>query len=433
MNDRRLEELARRLLDTPASEWPSDLAAMRVPARPMPDQLRSKLAAMHSPARDNVIPFVRTLRFRITAAASIGTAVAAAALLFVRPMFWNTPSQSALLTFSSGDVQQGGRRLTAPQTLKESEPVEVGAQSVAVIALEEDDYRAQIRVQAESSISIQAVRAEIFDTRLYRGNVMASLERKNAQRGMTISSPAAVASVRGTKFSLEVDSQNTRLSTYEGSVAFRRRLASLEELPEEVIARSRVLLASREILLKASATVPAGSESSVGDLDVEARLGRVVRLKAALTDPLVSRLRNRRDAPEHEVEQALRRLEEVFQTEAEQASVISSVEMEFGQAPEVRPVLADELTLRQAALEALSEAERDARYKELQASSQNMDRETFKREAARVLGKAPQEIILKSGETIYGSVFGENDRYKIYTNSGIRMIDVEQVEEIRFE
>jgi hypothetical protein len=60
MNERRHEELARRLLETPPAQWPSDLAALRVPARPMPEQLRAKLAGMHAASPTNVVPFVRT-------------------------------------------------------------------------------------------------------------------------------------------------------------------------------------------------------------------------------------------------------------------------------------------------------------------------------------------------------------------------------------
>jgi hypothetical protein len=313
-------------------------------------------------------------------------------------------------------------------------PVQVGPASVAVIALEQDGYHAQIRVQAESTISIQAVRTDAFDTKLERGSVMASLERKSTDRRMTVSTPAAVAAVRGTRFSLEVDSaRDTTLSTYEGTVSFRRRLAALEELPEELIAKNEVLRNSREILIKASASVSAGSESSVQVRDVDARLSRVARLGEALNDPLVSRLRNRADASDREIQDALNRLAELFSNADVQASILSSVTAEFGDSPEVRSVSADELALRRSTLETLTEAERDARYKELQANAQKMDRDTFKKEASRVLGKAPQEVLLKNGETIYGSVFGESDRYKIYTSSGIRIVELEQVEEIKFE
>ena len=84
-------------------------------------------------------------------------------------------------------------------------------------------------------------------------------------------------------------------------------------------------------------------------------------------------------------------------------------------------------------LEQPSEAERKVRYEALLKQNPAPDRETFRRTATQALGKAPQEILLKNGETLFGSVFGLEGKYQVYTAQGIRVVDQDQVEEIRFE
>ena len=61
------------------------------------------------------------------------------------------------------------------------------------------------------------------------------------------------------------------------------------------------------------------------------------------------------------------------------------------------------------------------------------DRDTFQREATRALGKAPQEILLVHGEILFGSVFGEDGKYKGYTASGIRLLESAEIEETRLD
>ena len=86
---------------------------------------------------------------------------------------------------------------------------------------------------------------------------------------------------------------------------------------------------------------------------------------------------------------------------------------------------------RRQAFEAMDDAERDVRFRELLGRKLNPD--AFRQEATRLLGKAPQEVVLKTGETILGSVFGENGNYKIYTARGVVILRPEDIEEIRFQ
>ncbi|MCE9597371.1 MAG: FecR domain-containing protein [Spirochaetia bacterium] len=437
MSDNRHEELARRLLNEPPTQWPKELAPLRVEMRTMPLALRAKLDTLNKAAQAQAIAdkpanVASKLPFRI-AVASFGTAVAAGLIVYFG-LFMNSNVAPATIVTVDGQVLKNGAPAKAGDTLRENEQLKVGSDSLAVVVAQHGESEARLRVQPDSDISVESLRADLFDVRIKVGRLLAMVPRKPkpGSRSLYISTPTTVASVRGTVFSVELNSSSdSMLSTYEGTVSFRRRWEALEDLPPALIKRSEILSSSVEIFEKASASVGAGTQSVVRDQDFKDRLSRIEPLNSVLSGPLFVGLRKKKNPADAEIQAALQALDQAFANAEARAGILKQVEAAFGQPPQIETPSAEELKARREAFEALSPGERQARYDELRAKP--MDRETFKREATRVFGKAPQEIILKNGETIFGTIFGESGRYRVYTATEVRLVDPEEIEEILFQ
>ncbi len=438
MTDPRTQELAKRLLEDDPSQWPASLATLQVEKRRMPAALRAKLDAMaqESP-RGKVIHrawWGRPTGLAAAAAVILGISVALGVLLSRR-----TDSFShAVLSFVSGSVRVNGTEGKVEQRIQDGAQVSVGPRSTAVLSVKRPAASAEIRIQAGSDVSSIKIGTEHLVFVLLRGAVLASLTRKDSSSSgekpdlLAVRTGIAEASVRGTRFSIESESgKETRLTTFDGVVTFRRRWAELEDLPSSLLDQVAFLSQIRGIFLEASSSVPAGSESVVENVDFKERTRGMARLETVLALPEISALRGRSTASEAEIMAAKKAIEEAIPSPEERMAIVQAARLSFGQPPVVTSVSDEALEDKQARLLELSDEERDARYAKLLAG--RSDSGTFKKEAEKTLGKKPQEIRLKNGEKLFGSVFGIDGRYKVYTATGIRMIDPSEIEEIRFE
>lgn len=432
MNTSPHEELARRLLEEPSSAWPDELQALRVPIRPMPASLRSQLNALATPAplRETPraparLPTRGTLR--LAAAATLVLSMGVALYLYsLRSPTGGRDSLVATVTVAEGSLRRAGAAVVSGDTISEGDELAVAAGSRATVSAARDGTEAQLQIQPDSQMRFDALRREHVQAHLHQGSVLASLAHKDQNKdagtsrafGLSLTTSTCEARVTGTSFSWEQSPVgDTTLATFEGTVAFRRRWDALEDLPEELIAESEVLSATRRILVEAESPVPAGSQSAVAHSDFRSRLQGVAALERLLAHPALTRLRttrrqgDRRDAGDAigdtardadlqaEIETARRAIDEAFPTPQQRAEIVEHARKAFGQPPVVR----------------------------------TMDRAAFRREAVRLYGKAPQEIVLKTGETIFGTVFGEDGRYRVYTATGLTILSPDQIEEIRFE
>lgn len=429
------EELARRLLDQPSSQWPKEIAPLRVEMRSMPPALRAKLDAMNTSAQQGKpvasINLVRRTPFRI-AMASLGTAIAASVLVYFAFLRQGEVPPVTIAT-AEGEVLRNGTQARNGETMRESETLKVGNESLAVLSAEHKGDEEKLRVQSGSELAIESLQANVLEFRMRVGRLLAQVPKKKERgsREFWISTPTTVASVRGTVFSMETDAESTKLSTYEGAVEFRRRWDALEDLPPALIAKSEVLSGTLKVFQKASANVESGKESNVSDADFKERLAKIEPLNGILSGADFVRLRKKKNLTDAETEGALKALDNAFSNGEARTDILKRVDAAFGQPPTVETMTPEDMKARRESFEALSPAERQAKYDELRKKP--MDRETFKREATRLMGKAPQEVILKNGETLYGTIFGENGRYRVYTATEMRIVTPEEVEEILFE
>lgn len=438
------EELARRLLEEPPSNWPGELSALRVEQRKLPPALRARLdqLAQTPPGRpDAALPGRR--RFFLASAAGIAATMALVsgiAIYFYAGRLSTTEELTVRFVFVQGGVRVSDRPASTGASLKAGDRLSLSPDAVAVIGAGRGAAQAELRLRSQAQANFWTLRPDHFELELSRGVVFAQMDPADGDSsfgrrpGLVIRTTRTVSSISGTKFSIELnDPGDARLSTYEGNVRFRRRLAALEELPPEVVAGSAPLTEALKILEQAAVLVAAGAESEVTRSDFERRIGLARLLLAALELPAVSGLRGKTDASVEDIRTAQKALSDFFADAGKKSQAIEEFRSAFGDAPLVRNVAPFDLDERQASLETMSDAEREARYEELRARVGSMDRAAFQREARQALGRSPQEIRLKSGEIVYGSVFGVEGRYKVYTAGGIRMLAPEEIEEIKFE
>lgn len=459
MSEQRFEDLARRILDEPSSSWPEATKGLRVQKKAMPEGLRLRLQAMNEaslqgerqvdakeathesdgrssartgaqPAGDRVL---QMRRFRRLAAFGSLPATAAAAVLIYFGFFYSASDRiTATLSYLEGPVQRNARTAEKGQDLLEGDVLSVPAEALA--SVEAPTVGVTLRLHGNTALSMARLRPERLQFRLDHGSALARLERYDSQTekiDLAVFTETGEASVVGTIFSVEKDTEQTRLTTYEGTVSYRRRWSDLEDLPESLIAASEMLTGARRVFLEAKASVTEGDESVITASDFQKRLDLIPALNQALNLPEVAALRNKQSASKEQIAVALKAIDDSLKNESTD-TIVAGVQTAFGQPPEVTRLDGDSLAGRRQTMEALSVEERNRRFKEMMSKG-GLDKETFRKLATELLGKAPQEIILVNGEHIFGTIFGENGKYTVYTASGVRIISPEEIEEILFE
>lgn len=457
MSEQRFEDLARRILDEPSSSWPEELKGLRTQKKAMPEGLRLRLQAMNEaalqekrqedakeaalesdgtssadgkPADGRVL---QMKRFRRIAAFSSLPAAAAAAVLIYFGFIYSGPDRiPTTLSYAEGPIQLNAQTAEKGQDLIEGDVLSVPAEALA--SVEAPTVGVTLRLHGNTSLLMARLRPERLQFRLDQGSALARLQRDDSQTakpGLAIVTETGEASVIGTVFSVEKDTQQTRLTTYEGTVSYRRRWSDLEDLPESLITESELLTRARRVFLEAKASVDKGKESVISASDFQTRLALIPALNQALNLPAVSALRNKESVSKEQMDAALKAIEESLKDESTD-TIVAGVQEAFGQPPEVTSLDGDSLAGRRQTMEALSVEERNRRFKEMMSKG-GLDKETFRKQATELLGKAPQEIILVNGEHIFGTIFGENGKYTVYTASGVRIISPEEIEEILFE
>ncbi|MCR9145122.1 MAG: FecR domain-containing protein [bacterium] len=436
------EELARKLLEDPTQDWPEDLQALNVPVRPMPAALRQKLVGLansddgagaesvssKTPPKASANKIV----FRIATAAAFGGAVAAAFAFYLT--IFRVEAPHATLVFAEGRVTREEQPLQVGDKLREGDAIVAGEQALAVLAAKDAGREFLLRLRGDATLSFETLQSSLVQARLKRGRIYAkaSADASADRWPLRIVTPLAVASVRGTEFTVESPGADTVLATQEGSVEFRRRWAALEDLPPQLFEQSEFLSDARRIFIDASATVPADSQSTVSAQDFARRVGDAGEIAKVLSASSIADLRGRSSTTGEEIKAALAELEQSFPTHEDRTESLGLLKAAFGDSPAVQPVAFEDMQERRFALIEPADKEREARYLEIRAAQPEMDAETFRREALRALGKPPQTVILKNGETIFGVIFGENANYRIYTADGIRVVAPAEVEEILF-
>ena len=369
------EELARRLLEDPAQNWPDDLKGLDVELRPMPPALRQKLVGLAN-SSDRVelktkssseVSEKRTV-LRMAGAALIG-AVAATVVLYLAIFRGEAPH--ATLVFADGNIVREARQLRTGDRLYHGDRISAGDQSLAVLTARDASRQTLFRLRGSAELSFEILQSDLIEARLGWGRIYAKVPANApadapADRWpLKIVTPLAIASVRGTEFIVESSRADTVLATQAGAVEFRRRWAALEDLPPQLFEQSEFLSQVRQVFIDASSTVPAGSQSIVSAPDFTRRFARAGEIVDALGAAPFADLQRRPSATEAELKAALADLEQKFPTPGARAQSLRLLKAAFGDPPALQLVRFKDMQERRFNLIEPAHQEAETRYLEL--------------------------------------------------------------------
>lgn len=129
-----------------------------------------------------------------------------------------------------------------------------------------------VRIRNYTTVTISKLYGEgSADTRLsmQHGGLLANVKRKSGKENFTVTTPTAIAGVRGTTFSVDSnEGEPTRVKVLDGSVAMKPRVAALEKFSNEEIASSENLKKLQDLQAKQEVIIEERTEAIL-DPEVE--------------------------------------------------------------------------------------------------------------------------------------------------------------------
>lgn len=348
-----------------------------------------------------------------------------------------TPVRAAALLVV-GDVKAGSRVLKTGDLLQGDEEIRVGAASM--VDLQVKGTQATMRIKENSIVRISALDAggrRQYSLNVDSGRILVNLPKRSEGEDFRVVTPAAVASVRGTKFDVYVFADGkSKTVVFEGSVTTRVRMTELESLPPELLENSQALRKVVQTLAEKERVVEAGQESTVTHYIVDA--GLKAELDQVRANPAVQEAMKRPMTAEEARTAAAAidrdladRLADIQRT-IQQAHPEASVEVRAREPTPVEgyPVekefdefkaIPDEALADERAAAAIAQRNQDA-----QVRGQLLVR------IERVTGGKLDKLALKDGRVVEGAVRQVGEDYLVTTPEGSELITSSQVAEIRF-
>ncbi|RHX87821.1 FecR family protein [Leptospira stimsonii] len=181
---------------------------------------------------------IRTLSFFISLNLLIGSAVSCR---FISSFFLkDDPTPTGMIViFQSGEVgiERGGKKITSAPglILKENDTIITSSGSVDIQTGSGD----LIRIKSFSRITLKEIsKSEKQNTNLYvqAGELLIKTNKLKSKDSFLLTTPTAVAGVRGTTFSFELSNgKPPKVKVYEGAVAITFKV------PKEIIEKSKAL------------------------------------------------------------------------------------------------------------------------------------------------------------------------------------------------
>lgn len=336
-----------------------------------------------------------------------------------------------------GDVKAGGKALKTGEILSGGQEVSVGPASM--LDLQIRGTQTTMRVKENSVVSLTALQAQgrRYSIHLNSGRILTNVSRQEKGQEFEVVTPAAVASVRGTRFDVFVFSDGTsRTVVFDGSVATRIRVKEIESLPPELLENSQALRKVVAALEDKERVVEAGQESTVTHYVIEADLKE--QINQVVNNPAVRNASEKPLTPEEAravsqqidrdleerlavVQKALAESHPESKVEIRQRAVTPPegypTEQEF---EEFKPVPDESLTDEKAS-QAVADRNRDAAV-----------RKQLLVRIERVTGGRLDRLVLRGGRVVEGVVRQMGEDYLVTNPEGNEMISGSEVAEIRF-
>jgi hypothetical protein len=298
------------------------------------------------------------------------------------------------------------------------------------------------------------------------GGLLANVKKASSNENFSVVTPTAVAGVRGTKFSVDVqDGQQPRVKVVDGKVAMAPRVAALDNYTSEEIESSETLsqlknLEKQEIVLE---------ENTEGTLDpkVEEKVLRVSEAieasreesKAAdaadesTTDDVAAKEESRKKSLEaiEKLESVQTLVAEVKQAPASQAAPVQKKEAEFTAQEKVEsqtlvivdPSLLEKVAESQEKGNGTADVAIVQQIQQDRAQKEEKILDVVKKEAEKNELSTDEEIkahynklekiILKNGTTISGAVIAQTGNVlMIHSKNGVQRVNKSEIEAQEF-
>jgi hypothetical protein len=300
-----------------------------------------------------------------------------------------------------------------------------------------------IRVREFTAITVAKLAGKGGDeTRLSmeRGGLLATVNKNTATEEFNVVTPTAVAGVRGTTFSVDVEEgQSPRVKVVEGKVAMAPRIAALEEYTEDEINQSEELTKLANLQTTAEIVL---EDKTEGTLDPKVE-EQVVNVNKALTS---AKKEKKTLAEVALVPEVMEIVELSDKIEKKEVALVETKEAEFTAQEQVEQqtlisiesdVLAGVLSEGEnkasaiAQLKEIRTAQEEVILKKIEdaASKQKLDSaEEIKKHYNKL-----EKISLKNGEEISGAVIAQTgDLMIIHSADGVRRVRKDEVESQEF-
>lgn len=272
------------------------------------------------------------------------------------------------------------------------------------------------------------------------GGLLATVNKNTSNEEFNVVTPTAVAGVRGTTFSVDVeDGQRPRVKVVEGKVAMSPRIAALEEFTEEEIASSEELSKLAEIQAAGEIVL---EDKTEGTLD-EKLEAQVIKVNEALKIAKKEEKKIEDIALSPEVTETVQLIKKV---EKKEIALVETKEAEFTPQEEVEhqtlvvvesEVLAGVIDKGENSVESIS------KLKDIRAEKEEIILQKIEKAASQQKLESEEEIkkhynkleliTLKSGEKISGAVIAQTgDLMVIHSADGVRRVEKSDVEAQEF-
>lgn len=356
-----------------------------------------------------------------------------------------------LVTVVSGKMTVNGTGAKSGDSIQENALIKVEDASRCELTVKVGDSSVQIKIIGPSELRLTA------DDLKKEGRVEMStgkglFEVEHLQTGrFSVASPVAIASVRGTKFTVTAGSNgNTKILVHEGIVGVRVRSEALEALPETLKQKSKVISGMLQALDVSESPIAAGSAIAVTREQADGIVERVPGLKAVLQSPATRDYISAEKKGSGDPASSILAIDAIVATPEADAAFRKSIEEIRKSATTLQPQKVEEDEKRRDLKEfdtgkdttssteappttpppaSTSLAQKEQEYNQLIARKGPA---VSLIDISQVMGKQGESVKLKSGEVVQGVLYQEGTHYIIFTPSGKRVIQESELAEVKF-
>lgn len=156
----------------------------------------------------------------------------------------------AMISFFIGEVKKNKADIEIGSAIKENDRLTTGAQSSCDVKI----GSSIIRIKENSDVVISSLmkQGNIENTALGLsvGKMLCKPRKLMKSESFLVKTPTAVAGVRGTKFTVEADTnKTTRIKVYDGKVKVIKRVAKLEDKMQQIIEEAPAVSEKEKVVI----------------------------------------------------------------------------------------------------------------------------------------------------------------------------------------